>query len=155
MDRCDADRREVLLVIRRAHVLAQRSVANRGTFALVIFAARKSEPPSAEDGFRVSSRRVRVLWVLVPRLCRLPQLDPIAFGVSHPRESPDPFHVLRLFSHVRALQAQLREHRVHIPDSEVDHGLLGSGPEVVGLGLERRKHGQSNHLTPQTDLIRV
>jgi hypothetical protein len=36
---------------------------------------------------------------------------------------------------------------------EVDHGLLGTGPEVVGLGLERREHRHPGFLTPPAVLI--
>ena len=31
------------------------------------------------------------------------------------------------------------EHRIQVADTEVEHRLLGAGPEVVGLGLERRE----------------
>jgi hypothetical protein len=69
----------------------------------------------------------------------LPELDPIAVGIGDPAESTDSFHVLRLFSHVRSRGAKLREHRTQVAEPEVEHGLLGTGPEVVGLGLERRE----------------
>ncbi len=42
----------------------------------------------------------------------LPQLDPVALGIGDPAEPADTLHVLRLFSHVRSLGAQLREHRI-------------------------------------------
>ena len=67
----------------------------------------------------------------------------------------DILHVLRRFSHVRSLGAQLGEHRVQVADPEVEHGLLGAGPEVVGLGLERREHRRPGRLTPQAVLISV
>ena len=85
----------------------------------------------------------------------LPQLDPIALGIGDPAESTDTLHVLRLLGHVRSLGAQLREHRIQVADPEVEHGLLGAGPEVVGLGLERREHRRPGFLTPQAVLIGV
>src|SRR5450432_366309 len=85
----------------------------------------------------------------------LPQLDPIARGISDPAEPADTLHVLRLFSYVRSLGAQLREHRIQVADPEVEHGLLGAGPEVAGLGLERREHRRPGFLTPQAVLLGV
>jgi hypothetical protein len=58
----------------------------------------------------------------------LPQLDPIALGIGDPAESTD---------------------------TEVDHDLLVTGPEVVGLGFERREHRRRGFLTPQAVLIGV
>jgi hypothetical protein len=60
-----------------------------------------------------------------------------------------------VFDHVCSLGAQLREHRIQIADPEVEHGLLGAGPEVAGLGLERREDRQPGFLTPQAVLIGV
>src|SRR5262245_37544312 len=85
----------------------------------------------------------------------LPELDPIALGIGDPAESTDTLHVLRLLSHIRTLGAQLREHRVQVADSEVEHGLLGAGREVVGLGLEGREDRQPGFLTPEAVLISV
>ena len=39
----------------------------------------------------------------------LPQLDPIALRIGDPAEPADTLHVLRLFSHLRSLGAQLRD----------------------------------------------
>jgi len=78
----------------------------------------------------------------------LPQLDPVALGIGDPAESTYTLHVLRLSSYVRSLGAQLSEHRVQITDPEVDHDLLRTGPEVVGLGRERREHRRPGLLTP-------
>jgi multicomponent Na+:H+ antiporter subunit D len=85
----------------------------------------------------------------------LPQLDPVALGIGDPAEPADALQVMRLFSHVRSLGAQLREHRIQVADPEVEHGLLGTGPEVAGLGLERREHRQPGSLTPLAVLIGV
>src|SRR5262249_49131080 len=48
----------------------------------------------------------------VQRSGGLPQLAPIALRIGDPAEPADTLHVLRLFSHVRPLGAQLREHRI-------------------------------------------
>src|SRR5580693_9063082 len=85
----------------------------------------------------------------------LPQLDAIALGIGDPAEPADALHVLRLLSHVRSLGAQLREHRIQVADPEVEHGLLGAGPEVAGLGLERSEYRRPALLTPQAVLIGV
>jgi hypothetical protein len=85
----------------------------------------------------------------------LPELDPIALGIGDPAESTDVLYVLRLLSDVRFLGAQLCEHRVQVADPKVDHYLLGTGPEVVGLGLERREHRWAGFLMPQAVLIGV
>ena len=85
----------------------------------------------------------------------LPQLDPIALRIGDPAESADTLHVLRFLGHVRSLGGQLREHRIQVADPEVEHGLLGAGPEVAGPGLERREHRQAGSLTPQAVLIGV
>jgi hypothetical protein len=50
---------------------------------------------------------------------------------------------------------QLREHRIQVANPEIEHGLLGAGPEVAGPGLERREHRQPGFLTPQAVLIGV
>src|SRR5438034_10707159 len=84
---------------------------------------------------------------------RLPQLYPIALRIGDPAESTDTLHVLSLLGHVRSLGAQLREHRIQIADTEVEHGLLGAGAEVLGLGLERREHCHPGFGTPQAVLI--
>src|SRR5215470_17501726 len=76
----------------------------------------------------------------LPLSAGLPQLDPIALRIGDPAGSTDTLHVLSLLGHVRSLGAQLREHRVQVADTEVEHGLLGAGAEVLGLGLERREH---------------
>src|SRR5580658_5184459 len=85
----------------------------------------------------------------------LPQLDPVALGIGDPAEAADTLHVLRLLSYVRSLSAQLREHRIQVTDPEVEHGLLGAGPEVTGLGLERREHRRPGGLAPQAVLVGV
>src|SRR5580698_4402312 len=97
----------------------------------------------------------RVTACVKTRSGGLPQLDPIALGIGDPAESTDALHVLRLFSHVRSPGAQLREHRIQIADPEVEHGLLGAGPEVLGPGLESREHRWPGSLTPQAVLIGV
>src|SRR5215831_19154764 len=85
----------------------------------------------------------------------LPQLDPIALGIGDPAEPADTLHFLRFLIHVRSLAAQLRKHRIQVADPEVEHGLLGAGPEVAGPGLERREHRQPGPLTPHAVLIGV
>src|SRR6202020_2061483 len=45
--------------------------------------------------------------------------------------------------------------RIQVADPEVEHDLLGPGPEVVGLGLERREHRRPVFLTPEAVLIGV
>ena len=76
-------------------------------------------------------------------------------GVSEAITQADALHVLRFRGHVRALGAHLREHRIQVADPEVEHGLLGAGPEVVGPGLERREHRRPGFLTPQAVLVGV
>ena len=85
----------------------------------------------------------------------LPQLDPIALRIGDPAEPADTLHVLRFVGHVRSHGAQLRDHRIQVADPEVEHGLLGAGPEVAGLRFERREHRRPGSLTPQAVLIRV
>jgi hypothetical protein len=46
------------------------------------------------------------------------------------------------------IAALFDEHRIQVADPEVEHGLLGAGPEVAGPGLERREHRQPAFLTP-------
>src|SRR4051812_10756148 len=48
----------------------------------------------------------------------LPELDPVALRIGHPAEPADSLHVLRLLRHVRALGAQLCEHRLQVADPE-------------------------------------
>src|SRR5215471_13518027 len=62
---------------------------------------------------------------------------------------------MRLDGHVRSAGAQLLQHRIQVADPEVQHDLLGAGPEVGGPGLERREHRRPGSLTPQAVLIRV
>src|SRR4051794_12929156 len=76
-------------------------------------------------------------------------------GIGDPAEPADTLHVLRLGRHVRALGAQLGEHRVEVADPEVEHGLLVPGPEVARLGLERREHRRPAVLTPEAVLVGV
>src|SRR6516162_7892840 len=102
---------------------------------------------------RVGSGGQPLLVRRVERSGGLPQLDPIALRIGDPAEPADTLHALRLVGHVRSLGAQLREHRVQVADPEVEHGLLGAGPEVAGIGLERREHRQPGSLTPQAVLI--
>src|SRR5690242_18582994 len=85
----------------------------------------------------------------------LPELDPVTFGIGHPAEPADTVHLLRVFSHVRSLGTQLRDHGVQVADPEVEHGLLRTGPEVAGLGLERREYRRPGFLAPQAVLIGV
>src|SRR5215469_6088937 len=85
----------------------------------------------------------------------LPELDPVALGIGDPAEPADAFHVLRFFGHVRSLGAQLREHGVQVADPEVEHGLLGAGPEVPGFGLECREHRRPASLPPQAVVVGV
>src|ERR1700729_2742961 len=117
----------------------------------VFNACRRSDNPA----YVASQRRIAGVLRVETRSGGLPQFDPIALEIGDPAESTDTLHVLRLFSHVCSLGAQLREHRVQVADPEVEHGLLGAGPEVVGLGLERREHRQPGLLTPQAVLIGV
>src|SRR6059036_817176 len=56
---------------------------------------------------------------------------------------------------LNAMLAQLREHRIQVAGPEVEHGLLGAGPEVVGLGIERREHRRPGFLAPQAVLVGV
>src|SRR3569833_4755474 len=91
--------------------------------------------------------------VPVTRSAGLPQFDPIALRISDPAESTDFLHLLGLLGHVRALGAQLGEHRVQVTDTEVEHRLLGAGAEVIGVGLERREHRRPDVLVPQAVLI--
>jgi hypothetical protein len=49
----------------------------------------------------------------------------------------------------------LREHRIQVADTEVEHRLLGAGAEVLGLGLESREYCHPGFLTPQAVLIGV
>src|SRR6185437_13078832 len=85
----------------------------------------------------------------------LPELDPVTFGIGHPAEPADTVHLLGVFSHVRSLGTQLRDHGIQVTDPEVEHGLLGAGPEVAGLGLERREYRRPGFLAPQAVLIGV
>src|SRR5262249_48321071 len=89
------------------------------------------------------------------RLGGLPQLDPVALRIGDPAEPADTLHVLRFPGHVRSLGAQLREHRIQVTDPEVEHGLLGAGPEIPGLGLERREYRRPGSLMPHAGLIGV
>ncbi|MGA8465881.1 MAG: hypothetical protein WB688_17070, partial [Trebonia sp.] len=50
---------------------------------------------------------------------------------------------------------QLRDHRIQVADTEVEHRLLGAGAEVLGLGLEGREHRNPGFLMPQAVLIGV
>lgn len=50
----------------------------------------------------------------------LPQFDPVTLRIGDPAEPADTRHLLRLFSHVRSLGTQLREHRVQVADPEVE-----------------------------------
>ena len=72
---------------------------------------------------------------------RLAKLDAIAFRIGDPAEAADPFRLLRLLGDVRSVGAQLREHRIQVADPEVEHGLLGAGPEIVGFGSNVAKTG--------------
>src|SRR5215831_18846058 len=90
-----------------------------------------------------------------PGSAGLPQLDPIALRIGDPAKPTDTFHVLSLLGHVRSLGAQLRKHRIQVADTEVEHGLLGAGAKVLGLGLEHREHCHPGFLTPQAVLIGV
>ena len=85
----------------------------------------------------------------------LPQFDSIALRIGDPGEPTDTLHVLGLLGHVRSLAAQLRKHRIQVANPEIDHGLLGAGPEVVGLGLECREHRRAGPRMPQTVVIGV
>src|SRR4051812_39615039 len=87
------------------------------------------------------------------RSAGLPQLHPIALGISGPAESPDTVHVLGLFRYVGALGPQLRKHRVEVADAEVEHRLLGAGAEVLRVGLESREHRRSGFLMPHAVLV--
>ena len=100
-------------------------------------------------------RRQHVTACVMTRSGGLPQLDPVALRIGDPAEPADTLHVLRLAGHVRSLGAQLREHRIQVADPEVEHGLLGAGPEVAGPGLERREYRRPGSLTPQAVLIGV
>ena len=75
-------------------------------------------------------------------------------SVTQPNR-PTPSMSCVSFGHVRSLGAQLREHRIQVADPEVEHGLLGTGTEVVGFGLERREHRRPGSLTPQAVLVGV
>ena len=88
-----------------------------------------------------------------PQSDGLPQLDAIALRIGDPAEATDTVHVLLFFSHVRSFGAQLGEHRIQVADPEVEHGLLGAGPEVVGLGLECRKHRRPGSLRPKAAAV--
>src|SRR3954471_12061755 len=83
----------------------------------------------------------------------LPQLDAVALGIGDPAEPADAFHVLRLAVDISTLGPQLGEHRVEVADPEVDHRLLRAGPEVVGVGLERREHREAGVLLPRAVLV--
>jgi hypothetical protein len=85
----------------------------------------------------------------------LPQLHPIAFGISDPAESADTLHVLGLLNHVCSMRAELRKHRIKVADTEVEHRLLRAGAEVFGLGLERREDRHPGSLTPKAVLVGV
>jgi hypothetical protein len=86
---------------------------------------------------------------------RLPEFYPIALRISDPAESADALHGLRFVIHYRTPISQLREHRVQVPDPEVQHGLLGVRTEVVGPGLKCREDRKSLPLTPYTVVIGV
>ena len=74
-------------------------------------------------------------------LCRLPELDAIAFRVSEPAEAA----VVVLFAlavHGNACGRQLVKKRVKIIDFEVDHDRLRGG-EVIRLAREKRERSGS------------
>lgn len=54
--------------------------------------------------------------------------------IHDPAESTDTLRVLDVLGHVRSLGAQLREHRIQFAHPEVEDGLRGARPEVVGPG---------------------
>src|SRR5690349_9888401 len=89
------------------------------------------------------------------RLGGLPQLDPVTLGIGDPAEPADTLHLLGVLGHLRSFGTQLRDHRVQVADAEVEHRLLGAGPEVAGLGLERREYRRPGFLAPQAVLIGV
>jgi hypothetical protein len=68
-------------------------------------------------------------------------------GIGDPAESTDTLHVLRLFSQVRSLGAQLREHRIQVADPEVDHRLLSAGP-FMALDEDGRIAEMSEYIDP-------
>src|SRR5215471_4166529 len=85
----------------------------------------------------------------------LPQLDSVALRIGHPAESANTLHVLSLLGHVRSPGAQLREHRVQVADTEVEHRLLSTGAEILGVGLEGCEHRRPGFRTPQAVFIGV
>src|SRR3954449_4008847 len=73
----------------------------------------------------------------------LPQLDAIALRIDRPVEPPDAGELLGLADHRDAVRPELLEHRVEVPDAEVQHPPLLRTAEVVGVGRKRREHGRS------------
>src|SRR5207244_35450 len=62
---------------------------------------------------------------------------------------------LRFPGYVCAPGAQLGEHRIQVAGPEVEHRLLGGGPEVAGPGLEGREHRRAVALLPHAVLVGV
>src|SRR6266849_9600466 len=68
---------------------------------------------------------------------RLPQLEPVPFGVDCPSEAAER-RLPDLIDHLHSGRAQLSQHRIEVIDSIVDHARLVTSAEVAGVRREHR-----------------
>src|ERR1051325_8482210 len=80
-------------------------------------------------------------------LCWFPELDRLALGILELREASHALVGLG-FRDLDLRRAELRDHRGHVPHSEVEFPLLRHVAEVLGVGLEGREGGDARLLSP-------
>src|SRR5204862_3313251 len=84
-------------------------------------------------------------------LC-LPKLNRIPLRIAQPRKSPIGIF-LRIDLHVNPRRPKLRNNRIEITDSKIDHPHLLRYTKIIGLRRKRRKHRRPGRLLPRRFLI--